>query len=243
MGKIQTPGDAKVVSTQINEAHQRLSELDIKDRRHWVATVIVLVVLAVTLYALTFPMVVDVVLSGDTIKLTVRLLLVCVVVFGFLALQRQRVFAARRREAASEIAVITASETLRAENGKPGPEVERRGAVRIGCNQRVTVRTHNSEGLEVYYGRVLDICEHGLGAIVPSMMEPGQEVLLEFSLIDSPRTPSAPLKVSAIIRQRSGFRYGFNFVALSESDRGQIASYRNADRVVSIAGRGASATE
>ncbi len=243
MNETQTPGDAKLVSTQINEAHERLRQLETKDRRHWIAAVIVITVLAATAYAGTFPAVAQTLLSGNSAKVAVRTLALLAAVFAMVALQRQRFFAVRRREAASEIAVIPAAETLRAGMGKPGAETERRGAVRVGCNQRLVVRTHDSDGLEVYYGRILDICEHGLGAIVPSVMESGQEVLLEFSLIDSSRTPSTPLKLSAIVRQRSGFRYGFNFVAIGETAREQIESYRGADRVVSIKGRSAAASD
>jgi hypothetical protein len=199
--------------------------------------------LAVALFAFTLPGVAGSILIGKPLTLAVRSLLLLVVLFGLKALRNQRNLAQMRRELSSELAVIAASETLKIAVN-PSPEVERRSLPRAACDQKLTVSAQGADGQQPYYGRIIDICEHGMGAIVPGVLTPGQDVVLQFSLADEAEQFSGPvpvkrnlekppkeLKLSAIVRQRSGFRYGFNFVAMSDSDRAEIEKYRVGDNV------------
>lgn len=55
-------------------------------------------------------------------------------------------------------------------------------------------------------GHTVDISESGISAILPLEVPVGEVVRLEFSL------PSGNVEVFAMVRQRSAFRYGFQFV-------------------------------
>lgn len=245
MSGTQSPGE-KFISLQISEAHSRLQKLEVKDRQYWIAMVALMLLLVAAMFVLTTPGIADSIVALKSLKVAVWFLLGLVFVFGITALRKQRTFAQVRRELSSELAVIAAAEMLNINNMKAGPDEDRREAPRAACNQRVNVSAHGSEGPQYFYGRIIDICEHGIGAIIPAILAPGQEVVLEFSLhdeetlqnsIDPARRNAKPIKVGAIVRQRSGFRYGFNFVAPSESDVQEIESYRGTGKVVSIAAR------
>ncbi len=232
----------KFVSMQIGEAHERLHRLEVRDRRHWAAMIAVLLSIAVALYSFTLPDVADSILSGKPLRYAVRSLLVLVLLFAIRALREQRRMAQQRRELASELAVIAASETLQIAMRNGGAAIERRATPRTPCEQRLSVTVQGSHGSQHYYGRMIDIGEHGIGAIVPCVLSPEQQVLLEFSLDDEELVEAAafikkskPLKASAIVCQRSGFRYGFNFVSISEADQAQIRAFYRNENVIDIA--------
>jgi len=56
-------------------------------------------------------------------------------------------------------------------------------------------------------GRIHDVSENGLGATIPEMLDPGQMVILDFSL-----GADEDFRVEAILRRRHGFRCGFEFL-------------------------------
>ena len=242
--------EGKFASMQIGQVHDRLHRLEVKDRRHWMATIAVLLSIGVALYSFTLPGIADSILAGKPLRYAVRCVLLLVVLFALRALREQRRMAQRRRELASELAVIAASETLKVAMRNGQGMLERRAAPRIVCEQRLNVTAQGPEGEQHFYGRMIDICGDGVGAIVPGILSVGQEVLLEFSLTDeevpeaaAAATEPKSMKVAASVRQRSGFRYGFNFIGISEADRKQIQAFRGSDKVVSISGRGAAAND
>ena len=68
-----------------------------------------------------------------------------------------------------------------------------------------------AERTEVTGGRALGISLSGLAAVLPRDLSLGQTVELEFAFPLS----SDPLHLRAIVRNRIGDRYGFEFVSLS----------------------------
>ena len=60
-------------------------------------------------------------------------------------------------------------------------------------------------------GQTVDISESGIAAILKIEVTLGELVELEFTL------PSGPVIVYAMVRQRSAFRYGFQFVKSAPS--------------------------
>jgi c-di-GMP-binding flagellar brake protein YcgR len=72
------------------------------------------------------------------------------------------------------------------------------------------------------YGRTLGISEAGISALLAADLEVGQNVHLEFALPSNRKT----LTVRAIVRNRSGARYGFEFLTLSEEQRQAISNFR-----------------
>jgi len=59
---------------------------------------------------------------------------------------------------------------------------------------------------EVVRGRTVDISESGISAMLMVEVPVGEVVRLEFSL------PLGEVELHALVRQRSAFRYGFQFV-------------------------------
>ena len=74
----------------------------------------------------------------------------------------------------------------------------------LGLEQRGTMR-----------GRSLNISEAGIAGVFVTVWDVGAPVRLEFSV---PVT-SNPVRVGAVVRSRSGYRYGFEFVDLSPEQR------------------------
>jgi c-di-GMP-binding flagellar brake protein YcgR len=64
-------------------------------------------------------------------------------------------------------------------------------------------------------GRSLNISEGGTAGVFATEWKVGASVQLEFSV---PVT-SRPIRVGGILRSRSGYRYGFEFVGLSQDQR------------------------
>ena len=69
-------------------------------------------------------------------------------------------------------------------------------------------------------GHSTDVSEGGLGATLVGDLAVGDQVALEFSGAPLLR----PVKTSAIVRNRTGFRYGFEFLALSREQRTLITA-------------------
>ncbi len=65
------------------------------------------------------------------------------------------------------------------------------------------------------WGRSTEIGLDGIGGTLTGELEPGEVVTLEVPLPLSPY----PLRLRAIVRYRLGLRHGFEFLAISQSDR------------------------
>lgn len=72
------------------------------------------------------------------------------------------------------------------------------------------------------FGRTLGLSEAGISALLAADLEVGESVRLEFALPGTSRV----LAVRALVRNRSGARYGFEFLSLSEEQRESISAFR-----------------
>lgn len=72
-----------------------------------------------------------------------------------------------------------------------------------------------------YHGRSLGISEAGIASLLAVELEIGECVTMEFGLPGNPHT----LHLRALVRNRSGARYGFEFLTLSERQRSAITDY------------------
>lgn len=70
----------------------------------------------------------------------------------------------------------------------------------------------------VFHGRTKDISEGGLAATVAGELQTDSPVELEFHL---PGKPSA-MKLTAEVRYRQGFQYGFRFLEATREQRDMI---------------------
>ena len=72
-----------------------------------------------------------------------------------------------------------------------------------------------------YHGRTLGISEAGISAVLAADLDLSESVSLEFALPSSPQS----MAVRAVVRNRSGARYGFEFLTLSAEQRTAINSF------------------
>jgi len=86
---------------------------------------------------------------------------------------------------------------------RPGRLVDLRRNPRFSLDAEVRISSHSAGSLA---GRVLDISEGGLAAIVKMEVPLNEVVGLEFTLLEG------EVEVEALVRQRNAFRYGFQFV-------------------------------
>lgn len=85
---------------------------------------------------------------------------------------------------------------------QPAPKTDARRYQRFLMEVEVNVYTQKN-GLAP--GRTLDISESGISAVVPLELSIGEAVKLDI------RFPLEPVMVSAVVRSRNAFRYGFEF--------------------------------
>lgn len=89
---------------------------------------------------------------------------------------------------------------------------------RYGVNIRVAVQVFREGVTESTWGRTNEMGQDGMSATLTGELQPGEVATLEFTL---PATVS-PTKLKAVVRYRSGFRHGFEFLTLAEGQREAI---------------------
>ncbi len=86
----------------------------------------------------------------------------------------------------------------------PTPEtIDRRSQPRFKFETDITVYARSCGLLK---GHTIDISESGVSALLMIEVPLGEVVELEFTV------PYGPVRIYAMVRQRSAFRYGFQFV-------------------------------
>lgn len=90
---------------------------------------------------------------------------------------------------------------------------------RFPLDARVAV--HRSGQARPSHGRSLGISEAGLAALLALELEMGESVSLKFALPGGVHA----LEVRAVVRNRNGARYGFEFLTLSEEQRSAITRF------------------
>jgi len=87
--------------------------------------------------------------------------------------------------------------------------------VRYPADIRVDVQVFRPSGTASLWGRTTELGEDGVGATLTGELQPGEVVSMELAL----PIGSAPLKVRALTRYRTGLRHGFEFLALNAQQK------------------------
>lgn len=95
---------------------------------------------------------------------------------------------------------------------------EARRYPRYNVNMRVAVQVFREGAVDSMWGRSNEVGQDGMSATLTGELQPGEVATLEFTL---PATVIAT-KLRAVVRYRSGFRHGFEFLTLSEGQRETI---------------------
>lgn len=97
----------------------------------------------------------------------------------------------------------------------------RRRCRRVTLEARVTWMQGDGSTVRGASGRASDISEGGISAFLPADLAIGQMSAIEFSL---PNCKDV-FRVKVIARTRDSFRYGFEFVTLSATQRQHISRW------------------
>ena len=98
---------------------------------------------------------------------------------------------------------------------EPKGAIEARRCPRYEIDTEIHAATFGKEKQEVMRGRALNISEAGVGGLFVTGWDAGTAVNLKFSV----PVVSNPLSVDAVVRSRSDYRYGFEFVDLNPVQR------------------------
>lgn len=197
-----------LVKSDIEEAYRRLDELDEQERKRWRTALIILGMLGLMVIALS--------MASAPQHWMWSMIVLCLAIalaatFLLVAVRPQMLMIQSRRELASQLGVVAALESLRLITGdSTAAKVERRRLSRANCDLSLAVVVHEDNYERTYYGRVRDICEHGMGAIVPAALTVGENVKLSFTIDEK-----TAMSLQGTVRQRNGFRYGFEFSELT----------------------------
>jgi hypothetical protein len=93
-----------------------------------------------------------------------------------------------------------------------------RRILRSGLNRRLQVRTFHQGKPTLLHGRIRNISQEGIGAVVPCSLQVNEHVALTFAMEDGREST-----VSAVVRHCQGLRSGFKFISIEPSLRSTIA--------------------
>jgi hypothetical protein len=85
-------------------------------------------------------------------------------------------------------------------------------------NMRIAVQVFRDGVVDSLWGRSNEVGQDGMSATLTGELQPGEVATLEFTL---PTTVIAT-KLRAVVRYRSGFRHGFEFLTLADGQREAI---------------------
>ncbi len=111
--------------------------------------------------------------------------------------------------------------TNEARGAAPAPQpdqLKNRRFPRYTIDTRVQAQVFRAGTTTCAWGRSWEMGEDGMSGTLSGDLEPGEVVTLEFTL----PVGGEPIKVRAVVRHRSGYRYGFEFLTLSEAQREQM---------------------
>jgi hypothetical protein len=206
----------------LTRTQARLDRLERHEWWRWTLAFVVMLTLTVGMFALSLPAV-----GGRTpeeqaqLNVILRALLGLVLLFDVFVIHQQVLIKRLRRDLATQLGVITTLEMLKKDDDANCRQKERRRIPRSGLDRRLRVTKAQQGKQACFHGWIRDITEEGMGAVVPCSLNIGEQVTLEFSAGDGLEGT-----VSAIVRHRQGFHYGFDFDSIEPSLSEAIARLR-----------------
>jgi hypothetical protein len=203
-----------VPARNMRDMQTSLEGLEHREWWRWSTALIIMLLLTVGVFALSLPGVRRDALTQSQLELAVKGLFALVLLFDVFAVYQQAQISRLRRQLAGQIGMVAALEAL-----KPIPPEEqeghneRRRAQRYPIDQRLKVTVIRNGIEEVFHGRVIDISEMGVGAVIAGSLERGHPVVVEF-----PTGTGDQLRLAAVARYSRGFRHGFEFAGPSENE-------------------------
>jgi uncharacterized protein with PIN domain len=184
-----------------------LDKLERREWWRWATALVVMLVLTIGLFLVTPSIPTPDRWENVHLDVALRGLLGMVLLFAIFAIYQRLQIARLRRQLAMQMATVATLEAL-----KPLSPEERRGQKerrrwqRLQVDELLKVIATTEDRERQVYGRVRDISENGLGAVIPDTLNLGDPVTLAFAL-----GKSTNFTLMAIVRHRRGFHYGFEY--------------------------------
>jgi hypothetical protein len=200
-------------AASLQELQAGMERLERREWWRWAAALVIMLLLTLGVFSLSLPGMGKDTSKEDQLGLAVRGLFALVLLFDVFAIYQQVLITRMRRQLAGQIGVLAALDAFKPATSEPDAgHKERRRCSRYRFDQRLRVTTTTRGKEAIFYGRVVDISEFGLGAIISGSLQRGDSVSLNFD------TDTGALTLAAVIRSVNGFRHGFEFAAMSPAD-------------------------
>jgi hypothetical protein len=188
-------------------------------REWWRWATALLIMLLLTSGVLSLSLATKEILTQYRVEMAVPGLFALILVFNVFVVHQQLKISRMRRELSSQIGMLAALEVLRPVTAeeKEGWK-ERRRVPRQPYDQRLKVRVRIDGQETLLYGRIIDLSELGLGAVISGSLPRNETAMLEFCM----GTDGPALLLTALVRSSRGFRHGFEFSGATAAERGQI---------------------
>lgn len=207
----------KVSGPSMREIQAGLERLERQEWWRWATALFIMLLLSLGVFSLSLPGPRKDFFTLHHWDLAIPGLFVAILIFNIFVIHQQIRISRMRRQLSGQIGMLAALEVLRpASAQEQAGQRELRRAPRYPFDQRLKVKAQGEgEGEEIIlYGRIIDLGEIGLGAVISGSLERGATVSLEFST-----GPSKPtLLLTAVVRYARGFRHGFEFSGLLRND-------------------------
>ena len=209
----------KVSGPSMREIQAGLERLEHQEWWRWATALFIMLLLSLGVFSLSLPGPRKDFFTLHHWDLAIPGLFVAILIFNIFVIHQQIRISRMRRQLSGQIGMLAALEVLRpASAQEQAGQRELRRAPRYPFDQRLKVKAQGEgegEGEEIIlYGRIIDLGEIGLGAVISGSLERGATVSLEFST--GPGKPT--LLLTAVVRYARGFRHGFEFSGLLRND-------------------------
>lgn len=205
----------KVSGTSMREIQAGLERLERQEWWRWATALFIMLLLSLGVFSLVIPSARRDLFTRYQWDLAVPALFVTILVFNIFVVHQQIRISRMRRQLSGQIGMLAALEVLRpASPAEQAGQRELRRTPRYPFDQRLKVKAEGDGEEIILYGRIIDLSEMGLGAVISGSLERGATVLLEFSTGPG----NATLQLTAVVRYARGFRHGFEFSSLRTSE-------------------------
>ena len=202
-------------ASNMREMRFGLERLERREWWRWASALLIMLLLTAGVFALSLPGIRRDTFTQTQLEVAVKGLFGLVVLFDVFAVYQQVLISRLRRLMASQIATLATLELRKPASAEEAEGYqEGRRIARRPLDQRLKVTTILKGKEETFHGRVIDLTEIGLGAVIAGSLRPSQYVVLELHGSSIHGT----LKLGAVVRYARGFRHGFEFLGLSEPE-------------------------
>jgi PilZ domain len=213
------PAKENFSATTMQEMQAGLERLERREWWRWATALLIMLALTVGVFVLALPQMRRDSFTQADLDRAVYGLFAMVVIFDVFVVYQQVLITRLRRQLAGQIGMLATLEALKPTTvpAQPGRK-ERRRSSRHPFDQRLKVKVSKNGKETLFYGRVIDISEFGLGAVLSGALEVESKVVVEFNAGNGNQVLNLP----ALVRYGNGFHYGFEFAPLNQEDRDNL---------------------